>query len=560
MVLVMFLENILGIKINQTLIYLNLVLVAGVLIWGLVRAKVKINLPELLLVLIIFYFSFYARVYSVRFFNAPPLHDPANHAIILAKLLDTGTVFEDTWYPPGINYFSAYVTTLSGLNPAKTILVVTNFFNALFPISIYFILRVLGAEILAALLGFLLAFGLKIPFELFYTAGKNSPIMFVALFPSLIWFYINVTKKNNIWILGILGWMLSLFLIHYPLSLLLDPLFLIYVMLVDKQKIKLKPRQWSLVLGIAGLVMWLWWKQISGLFLANGSNGISVADIAMKRGVEATISLYLLNIWGKIKFYLGGPLFGAYLLAGFYLAGKSFNQKDQGFQKKCGFLYLISAGWMVVVVILAYLLSKLGLLMLAVFLEEEFYMFLTVMVMLGLLVGIVVFCREISFKFLEKMVLILVLLFLVWRWSRDQYWRFYNVREFDVIAETDLKGFEYLNSIYNGGKVLINNHFSGVVIAGSDSGMWLSAYYSRIEIAPRNFTVDYEVNKIFEQLFAKPKDAQIHDRLKELGFKYIFLGSKSVWATAKDKYLLKNNFYNLVYEDKNSSLAVFEIK
>jgi hypothetical protein len=557
LVLVMFLENILGIKINQTLIYMNLVLVTGTVIWALVRAKVKINIPELVLVLIIFYFSFYARVSSVRFFNAPPLHDPVNHAITLAKLLDSGTVFVDTWYPPGLNYFSAYVAVLSGLDTAKTILLVTNFFNALFPISIYFILRALGTEILGALMGFILAFVLKIPFELFYTAGKNSPIMFVALFPSLIWYYVNVAKKNSYWFFGILGWTFSLFLVHYPLSMLLDLLFLIYVIFVDKPKVKGKIWQWGLALGLIVMVLFLWWKRIGGIISVDSGSGIT--DLVLNKKVETTLSLYVADVWGQIKFYVGGPLFGLYLLMGFYLAGR-FIKKSNKIKKKCGFLYLVSASWMVVIVLLAYILNRLGLLTLAVFLKEEFYMFLTLIIMLGILTGMAVFLREINIKFVEKAVLILILLFLGWKWSRDQYWLFYNVRELDVITSADIKGFEYLNSIYSGGKVLINNHFSGVVIAGSDSGMWLPAYYPRIEVSPRNFRMEYEVNKVFEQLFIEPKDPKTYARLKELGFKYIFLGSKSVWAKAREKYLLKNSFYRLVYDDKNTSLAVFEIK
>lgn len=177
--------------------------------------------------------SVLARVFSVRNYLAPILHDPLAHAEWAQRIYLTGQI--DYFYSPGLHVLASLGRMLDSLPVSKYILILTNLFNALSFVPVFLFVKNHFKKdwfaILAALFWVLGAY----PTTYFWTAGKNAlvlalPFLFLLFFISSL--YISRSKK--LIITNFLTFILIL--IHYPTGAI--ALVGIFFLLLDKEGFK----------------------------------------------------------------------------------------------------------------------------------------------------------------------------------------------------------------------------------------------------------------------------------------------------------------------------------
>lgn len=180
--------------------------------------------PQLLLALAIGW-SLFSQLGGIGSLLAPPLHDPASHALMAKMVTNAGHVpwfqlpFRATpfFYPPGLAILVATIHQVSGIAIPRVLLLWTNFSIVLASIAAYALVyratRSRGAGLFA--FGFF-AFLSLMPTGEFYLAGKNSAVASNFIFLATIMSILRLRESPSFHHAILLAAMLAgLFVMHY---------------------------------------------------------------------------------------------------------------------------------------------------------------------------------------------------------------------------------------------------------------------------------------------------------------------------------------------------------
>jgi hypothetical protein len=227
-------ENILGIPQHAPILALNILLILGIGIgWYFTSHKTLHiqNKPEAYASPLIttlsrwipafFLAILFARVFPATLILTPITADPIAHAEWLRILTTTGFVTTDQWYPQGLEYFLNYFTTFTSITTPKAVLLFTNYFAALFPVAIFYLILLTSTfashkKLIFAFCAFIIASLTPFPKELFYTAGKNSFVFALAMTPMVLVLAFSLTTRLQALLLAALAF--AIFVIHFPTS------------------------------------------------------------------------------------------------------------------------------------------------------------------------------------------------------------------------------------------------------------------------------------------------------------------------------------------------------
>jgi len=522
---------------------LVMVVYAVVIIFGLVaifinRKRIKeykwnLNFVGMGLPLMLILVALYANVYSVRFFNAPLLHDPSNHGKVISSLLTDREKFDRSWYPQGFDYLAANYYLLlnnSGIkvDVAKMILWQTNISSALFPVAIYILTSFLFGKFIG-LIGFFLFFLNKIPFDLFYSSGKNSALLFETTLFGVIVSLMFLLEIKRDWLVGVITGICFyvLWLIHFPQLLLIGlPLWF----LINRKVLNKKTIYFALLVFL--ILTCLWGLRNYNAYIL-GNESIKIFSKNMENELFGSYwKEYIGNIYEMVKRY--SEPFIMYLTATASLvAFFNFRKHWQVMVVMC-YLFLVT--------LLSVILRNTKLTTLGVFLNEELYM----VIALTFVFSIVFFLSKIKFYSTElKIFLSLFFICLIVNRGKFVYWKYYENRVRDVVTTEDLDTMKYFE---NKGKirVLINNNNNGKVIAGVDAGMWIPTYYPNVTVLPSDFNHkdDYMANNIWMKLLSEENG--VISLLKSNKIDYIYIGANQVFGWSDKAVLDRKTFLKRV--------------
>ncbi len=187
LVLISGLIALIGIQISRWVLLLPPMIIIFLLLkYPLEIDKFEFKISPIEWVLFLFaILSFFSRVVSIKGYAAPILHDPISHATWAKEIYDTGQI--NYFYSPGLHILSALGMMVDKVNVATYVLRLTNLFNALTFIPVFYLFKHTFKNETGALLGsaiFLLA---PLPTNFFWLAGKNGlvtalPFLFLLLY------------------------------------------------------------------------------------------------------------------------------------------------------------------------------------------------------------------------------------------------------------------------------------------------------------------------------------------------------------------------------------------
>lgn len=231
------------------------------------KVRFKVAPAEAMLV----FFTFLAlasRVLSIKGFTAPMLHDPISHATWANDIVQTGII--NTYYSPGLHIVSAFGNMVDGISTATYVLRLTNLFNALFIIPVFYYLEAWLKNKWISVVGTFIFFVSLFPARFFWTGGKNALVMNLPFFFLILFVYIALRKLNNRRIVIVNLLLFVTIINHYPSAAITLVALLSYV-LSDGLRKNIN----ALVIGSGLGVLW----GISKLRLLITNSNTSVANI-----------------------------------------------------------------------------------------------------------------------------------------------------------------------------------------------------------------------------------------------------------------------------------------
>ncbi len=225
LVLVSFLEEILGIPQSRSVITANLAALGLINIFLLVRyfrgkRFFSLNFSwDKLVFLLLFVLVILFRVLPTEALSTPLLHDPIAHSQWLKQLNLSHFTTRQNWYPQGLEYYLNYIATYFDLSYPKIVLTWTNLFSALFPLAFFYMGMLLVRKagkyyLLYAMALFTLAAVSRVPTNLYFTAGKNSMIFALSATPIIL--YVIYASRSKLDYLIATMLLCSAIVIHYP--------------------------------------------------------------------------------------------------------------------------------------------------------------------------------------------------------------------------------------------------------------------------------------------------------------------------------------------------------
>ncbi len=156
-----------------------------------------------------------SRVVSIKGFVTPILHDPISHATWAKQIFLTGKI--NYFYSPGLHILAALGMLSDGVNVATYILRLTNIFNAILFIPVYFSLKLAFKNELSAVCGAIIFLLGPLPTNFFWLSGKNSLIVGLPfLFLLLLVIQLDITNIKKIFFGNAIVFVLIL--VHYPVA------------------------------------------------------------------------------------------------------------------------------------------------------------------------------------------------------------------------------------------------------------------------------------------------------------------------------------------------------
>jgi len=260
--------------------------------WRLLQNN-KSTVFESLIVVSMFLAYLGIQVFSVRNFIFGSIHDASLHALFAQVTLENQQVPatlqpympEGIVYPQAPHVIFAYASYIVGWEPAKSVLYVSNLFNAFSVLGAYYLGKKLWPESrLGVSLAFLFAFVSIYP--QFITWGSNAlvvgfPFFFITL--SLLPFFYRLEgglRVKELVIIGVLlGYLAVLYLLLYEVIILSAMLVLVSMSLRYRSRVRRRLGHFLIVLGVSILPMSAFLLRYVQFYIYPGYNPGALSDL-----------------------------------------------------------------------------------------------------------------------------------------------------------------------------------------------------------------------------------------------------------------------------------------
>lgn len=569
LVLVSFTEEFIGIPQSLPVLLFNLVALAGVNTYMLIRffpdrenyafrmTWSKVFIYALFVILVIL------RVGPTLDLFTPLLHDPIAHSEWLKHLNTDHFTTTQQWYPQGLEYYLNYfVTFVSGSFP-EFVLHNLNYNIALYSISMFYLgLLAFHKEKywwIGPLIIFVFSALLAQPFEFYFIGGKNSMVFAFTVIPILL--YMMTNMKNTLDYVATTFFTFSLVLVHYPMGLIM--LFILYfarigdIVRFRERRLTLEHKTLGDYLTVSGLALFisiLLMVQLLPRYLDRPLSGDTTAGIQFDYIENYGMASYLLHEFINERVNTLG-IYPLILLAVTVLVFPFLPNDGKQLPRRLllSFVALYALG----IVLLLHPDKTYG-----VFFNTEMRHFL---------VPVVVICVSWSVSRLLHLTILkipgsivaaaiigLLLGSLFLYRGLDQYRTYISSQQvIETTSEEDLAAFDYINEeILDDRKLLIQmgrpNDIDSVV-AGADSGVWIPSFTDKlVEVSYLEFSSTRTAD-IFD-LYIDLADGEARmESIKELycGYYvgYIFFGSRPVYFNSIQREMLdKSELLERIYD------------
>lgn len=546
----------LSIKITIILGFAFVLISLGVFLYNSIFKKENINFnfeKADILILILMMLAVFAKIYSIRGFLIPPLHDPITHAYFAKKIIDIGYI--EFFYSPGMHIFSAFNTMFGGENIAKQVLFITNFFNGYAGVLAYlYVKRIFRDKVSALVAGLTFSFGFSLA-VLYMNAGKNALIIGVSVI-LFFFFTTSLNRKLKDWKLTLLS-ILSLFavfLTHYPLGVFAAA-YLLAVFIIDIKKNKLQ----NLLIGIGLFLGLLWmWK----------TNYYRTLEVSVNETTEQIFFTPPANYMVSIKWYLNSVLssrslaFGSLtkILTILSIIGALYFPFGI-FKSKMKSSYWVFIVWFFLCLLINGVINVFQIAPIFI-VSETFYLsvflFYYFLIAFGIgvfyKIGLIFLNKEFLFNLFSIFFIIIssVLAVLTFQYFRDSIGGV-------SVKETDIVVFDWINvNIDKNEKILINGYNTGTIVFSSDAGGWIELFTGNKISKPfyeygslESHTNLNHYNALKEDL----KNCEALDYFAEEGYSYYYQGSIplfSLYLATQEE--LESNGWEVVFSEESSIL------
>lgn len=546
----------LSIKITIILGFAFVLISLGVFLYNSIFEKENINFDfekADVLILILMMLAVFAKIYSIREFLIPPLHDPITHAYFAKKIIDTGYI--EFFYSPGMHIFSAFNTMFGGENVARQVLFITNFFNGYAGVLAYlYVKRIFKDKVSALVAGLAFSFGFSLA-VLYMSAGKNALIIGTSVI-LFFFFTTSLNRKIKDWKLTLLS-MLSLFavfLTHYPLGVFAAA-YLLAVFIIDIKKNKIQ----NLLIGIGLLLGLLWmWK----------TNYYRTLEVSVNETTEQILFTLPADYMVSIRGYLNSVLssrslaFGSLnrILTILSIIGVLYFPFGV-FKSKMRSSYWVFLAWVFLCLLINGVINVFQIAPIFIVSETfslSVFLFYYFLIAFGIgvfyKIGLIFLNKEFLFNLFSIFFIILASVLAV---LTLQYFR--NSIGGVSVKETDIVVFDWINeNIDKNEKILINGHNTGSIVFSSDAGGWIEVFTGNKISKPfyeygslESHTNLNHYNALKEDL----KDCEALNYFAEEGYSYYYQGSIplfSLYLASQEE--LESNGWEVVFSEESSIL------
>ena len=576
LVLVSFLEEVPGVPQNRLVLTINLVALASINIFLLIkyfRGK-PLRLFSFswgkLVFLLLFLLVMVYRLLPTEALATPILHDPISHSEWLKQLNITHFTTKEKWYPQGLEYYLNYFATYFDISYPKTVLIWTNFFTALFPVGFFYLGMLLVKKpgkyyLLYPMVLFTLAAIARVPTNFYFLAGKNSLIFVFSAAPIILYAMYTARSKLDHLISAML--ICAAIVIHYPTG------FSLLVFYSSMSLLKMTSwRRWRIKVDRQALYGFL--SGVSALFVFGMILTYRVLPIYRgyppENDKSIGVVLTFIDKFGVIK-YISDDFYSrevsligtmAVILFTAALAVFLFAANGEKYRRFTGyFLFSYIVLSLVGAIILLFPDKVQG-----VFLGFQIqFFFIFVQIVLVAWLVMYIFSRwSPASPALIYGIFVFVLAALVVYMGAHQYNR-YLVEQgiHKSTTPADFEAFRFINTeISDNKKFLIQLATTINVVVGTDSGVWIPSFTDKqVEVDFTDFAnpKSYEILNLYLEV---AKDSQDTEALKELycdyDVGYIFFGSRKSSSDSMQKEELEGNSnFEKIYDN---GASIFMIK
>ena len=504
------------------------------------RSFFKIDRFEWILLFFLFV-SLIAHIYSVRGFFAPILHDPMSHAAWAKLIYNTG--FVSHYYSPGLHILAALGMGVDNVPVATYVLIITNLFNAIMFIPVYYFIRFYFKNKWFALISSALFLMGSFPSKFFWEAGKNALIIAIGF--SFFQFFIaslDLSKKKKFLISNILSF--TLVLIHYPMAII-GILGVSFILLYKNGLRGLLSIAGGITAGLIWIIVFV------GDELTNRvGNAPGISSFFDFRLSFSNLLGFFKNTYNATKFPFQSELASFVLMLGvlgiIVMMLIAINKKR----------FLFFVGFICANILLMFILrtipilEKLWIVYSTQLLSFFIFYYIGAAFLLGEVISPFIFKQN---QYISHLVLIAIVALVGFR-SYQIYieYRTHQDRK-NLVQEADLIAFDWINNNLPDDVIILNNAIIGGTsnssVFPSDAGGWLPAFSDR-EIAMPFTTFNLERNReiyqVYEDILTDNYSCDDINQLLGEGITHYYKGSRQIFGP---QLLPEDNYpeFNLLF-------------
>lgn len=489
---------------------------------------------------------------------APPLHDPAAHAMWAKSILDTGYIAY--FYSSGLHLLTVFSSILSGVGIPKHIIYITNFFNAYVGVGFFlFIVKVFRDKFWAVFAAAMFTFGYY-PTLFYTTAGKNTLVVALAMLPVAMlfsWFAIMSKDKESLYDQAILPSVMfaCLFLVHYPSAYIYLSFVAAVAICALFSGSNARPRFHSQLLIMrriltshlmGAVVIVAWTVHVYSYYIAESRFSFDTGG-----GTSTFLTLpttvwfgrVLANIWSGILLFDKSPY---HLLLLMFAVGLSWLSISR---KKARFIVL----WFVIYLagILAIFTFRLGI---VASIGETALLSFFVFIIFGasaLCPLVITIFTARAQKVIKALVVSVVMILAIFMAIKIYSEYTDTQRAVTVVTNADIAAMQWIQKniprkdiIMN--RAVMNNGF----LYGTDAGYWIPVFTDRkveFSFLAQKDKDAFRTYDTYIKLVKNPGSKLLICDLESRGIKYIYFGARSPYGNALGWGMLPAESYEQVY-------------
>jgi hypothetical protein len=494
-----------------------------------------------------------AKVGSIWNFETPIMHDPIAHSTWTLKIINDKAI--NYFYSPGLHILAAVSQLFNSFFAPKQILLLTNFFQALWGITAYIWINKQYKNKWWALLSLIiLSFG-QYPAKFFYSAGKNALITAIPFL--FLFFYSLNLKKNKLTILIQNLVLISIILIHYPTAIFAI-IYLVAYLLTSRNNIMAK---FTNVISFVPSGIWgiIWALKKYPYRLIELKNVVSTNHQIDRNLTDAIAYLWNSSVahW-EIK-YLPFNIFWLGATGGLIFLVLSLKKKRYGWISIGTFISITIA------IIILYLdVHSFDLIPRTTYIITFIHLYLSTTFLFGEIVIPYIIKQDQKFEFIGLVACVVFTLVM----SILIYKNYQKVQEgANLITVSDKEAFRWINSNLQDETKIINTAYrngnTSKPVFQTDAGAWLTVYTQNptsmpfIEFSSKTTQEHYN---LYYHLKTDPTNCTALDEFIQKGYKYYFLGGKQVYNSTKKPSLnihqehIQNQYYDIVFQSGNTKI------